>query len=559
MSKETMTPELNMNKARKVIDSLLNIGFTASIVIDRSTFEILYLNDKAQQILGDQKGKLCYEVMCTSDVPCLNCPMFPIMKHQTVVRERYEEIFDSVVAWQYTSIDWLGDENAILATLVGVGQNEDTGMYHMMEQAAAMMQHSPQEMDGLTKIPNRIRFYDHAQRAVQDINKDYAIVVFDIERFKSINDVYGITEGDEALKHIANVLKDLYGIEENYGRMHSDMFAFYMDYSNKGDIIKEIEKIRKRINTNDLSFDINTTFGIYLVTDRSIPINLMCDRAMMAEKTVKGNIMKFCAFYDEHYREEMLRADEIEKDMERALAAKEYEMYLQPKYNLIDNTLCGAEVLCRWMHPTKGMIPPNDFIPLFEKNGFILKLDEYMWENACRTIRKWLDEGRRPVPISVNISRYHIQHNNLEEVLMSLMHRYDLKPCMLNLEITESLFLDKPEELNRVLVKLQNLGFRLEVDDFGSGFSSLNLIRNISVDTIKIDKDFLDSEISTEKGKIVVNHTIGMAKDLKLQVIAEGVETKEHVEFLKKSHCDIAQGFFFAKPMPLSEFEKLEF
>ena len=234
-------------------------------------------------------------------------------------------------------------------------------------------------------------------------------------------------------------------------------------------------------------------------------------------------------------------------------------MYMQPKYMLKDNSLCGAEVLCRWLHPVKGLIPPNDFIPLFEKNGFILKLDEYMWEQACQTLRGWLDEGREPVPLSVNISRYHIRHNDLVAVFTRLLDKYGLTSDMLTLEITESLFLDKPEELNHVLSHLQAMGFKLEVDDFGSGFSSLNLIRNIAVDTIKIDKDFLDSEISSEKGKIVVNHTISMAKDLQLQVVAEGVETKEHVDFLKGSACDIAQGFYFAKPMPLEKFNELSF
>ena len=165
----------------------------------------------------------------------------------------------------------------------------------------------------------------------------------------------------------------------------------------------------------------------------------------------------------------------------------------------------------------------------------------------------------RLVQIDISISTRLGQHNDLEKALMELIHKYDLTPDMLNLEITESLFLDKPEELNRVLDRLQKLGFKLEVDDFGSGFSSLNLIRNISVDTIKIDKEFLDSEIASEKGKIVVNHTIGMAKDLHLQVIAEGVETKAHVDFLKNSNCDIAQGFYFAKPMPVPEFERIAF
>ena len=559
MSFGKISGELNTEESKKIIDSILNIGCTASIVIDRSSFEIIYENEKAAELLGERVNMRCHEVFCTNDTPCMDCPMTTLRQGSTVTRDRYEELFDSTVTWQYTNIKWFDGRDAVLATLVSIGKDEQDSMQSMMEQAARIMGHTPDETDRLTGIPNRIRFYDFTQAAIQDLRQTYAIVVFDVERLKGINDIYGITQGDEALKHVANVLKELYGEQKNYARLHSDVFAFYMTYRNKGDIIKEIEKIRKRIHANSFPFDIVTKFGIYLVLDRSVPVNLMCDRAMMAERTVKGNIMRFCAFYDEHFRDEMLRAGQIEKDMERALKEKEYVMYLQPKYRLSDNSMCGAEVLCRWEHPDKGLIPPNDFIPLFEKNGFILKLDEYMWEEACKTIRKWIDEKKEPIPISVNISRYHLQHNDLERVLMHLIDKYQLTPEMLNLEITESLFLDNPEEMNRALERLQNLGFKLEVDDFGSGFSSLNLIRNISVDTIKIDKEFLDSEIATEKGKIVVNHTIDMAKDLHLQVIAEGVETKEHVDFLKESHCDVAQGFFFAKPMPLPEFEKMAF
>ena len=555
-----ISEELNTESTKQVIDSILNAGCEACVVIDRSTFEVLYENDKAIEVIGDRVGMICHEVFCTKDTPCMDCPMLHIHKTQTpLVRERYEELFDSVATWRYSNIAWFDGRDAVLATLVALGDNEQVVMQNMMEQAVKLMNHTTDEVDKLTGLPNRIQFYDQTQAVIQDLYKNFAIVLLDIERFKNINDIYGIAKGDEVLRYIARVLQDMYGDQNNYARLHSDMFVFYINYEKKGEIIKEIEKIRKKISNNPFGFDLVTKFGIYLVDDRSIPVNLMCDRAMMAERTVKGNIMKFCAFYDEHYREEMLRAGEIEQDMERALVEHQYQMYLQPKYRLSDNSLCGAEVLCRWKHPRKGLIPPNDFIPLFEKNGFILKLDEYMWEEACKNIRRWLDEGHEVVPISVNISRYHIQHNNLEDAMRHLLTKYNLTPDHLNLEITESLFLDNPEELNRVLVRLQNMGFKLEVDDFGSGFSSLNLIRNISVDTIKIDKDFLDSEIASEKGKIVVNHTIGMAKDLNLQVIAEGVETKAHVDFLKESHCDIAQGYFFAKPMPVEEFERIAF
>lgn len=554
-----ITDELNMQETKQVIHSILNAGCEASIVIDRSSFEILYQNDKAIELMGNRVGMICHEVLCTKETPCMDCPMQHIKTQAPLVRERYEELLDGVATWRYHDIAWFDGRDAVLATLVALGDNEQVVMQNMMEQAVKLINHTPDEVDKLTGISNRIRFYDQTQVAIQDLYNNYAIVLLDIERFKNINDIHGIAEGDQVLRFVARVLQETYGNQNNYARLHSDMFVFYMSYDKKGEIIKEIEKLRKKISNNPFQYDIVTKFGIYLVDDRSIPVNLMCDRAMMAERTVKGNIMKFCAFYDEHYREEMLRAGQIEQDMEKALTEHQYQMYLQPKYRLKDNSLCGAEVLCRWQHPEKGLIPPNDFIPLFEKNGFILKLDEYMWEEACKNIRRWLDQGRSVVPISVNISRYHIQHNDLEKALMELIHKYDLTPDMLNLEITESLFLDKPEELNRVLDRLQKLGFKLEVDDFGSGFSSLNLIRNISVDTIKIDKEFLDSEIASEKGKIVVNHTIGMAKDLHLQVIAEGVETKAHVDFLKNSNCDIAQGFYFAKPMPVPEFERIAF
>ena len=554
-----ITEEFNTETTKQMIHSILNAGGEASLVIDRSTFEILYQNDKSIELMGNRIGMVCHEVMCTKETPCMDCPMQQIKMRSPLVRERYEELLEGVATWKYTNIQWFDGRDAVLATLVAIGDKEQAVMNNMMEQAVQMQNHTPDEIDKLTGIPNRIRFYDQTQVAIQDIYKNYAIILLDIERFKNINDIHGIAEGDEVLRYIAWVLKETYGDHNNYARLHSDMFVFYISYEKKGEIIKEIEKIRKKISANPFQYDIVTKFGIYLVDDRSIPVNLMCDRAMMAERTVKGNIMKFCAFYDEHYREEMLRAGQIEQDMEKALTEHQYQMYLQPKYRLSDNTLCGAEVLCRWKHPEKGLIPPNDFIPLFEKNGFILKLDEYMWEEACKNIRRWLDEGHQVVPISVNISRYHIQHNNLEKALTNLLDKYNLTPDRLNLEITESLFLDNPEELNRVLERLQRMGFKLEVDDFGSGFSSLNLIRNISVDTIKIDKEFLDSEIASEKGKIVVNHTIGMAKDLNLQVIAEGVETKAHVDFLRESHCDIAQGYFFAKPMPIEEFERIAF
>lgn len=446
------------------------------------------------------------------------------------------------VCIQYIRND-LGELNRVIGTLKDV---DDVTRTH-----EAIKYRS--EYDLLTGIPNVNRFYIDAASQIMDGDAlNYAIISLDIDKFKMINDLFGMQTGDEVLKHVASIMRT--GLQNVlYCRAHSDVFFFVMPYKRRGDIIKCIEKLRKGIFKNGFSFDINTSFGVYLVEDVSIPINLMCDRATLARRTVKSSAMKFCAFYDEQYREEILRNNEIEQDMNQAIADRQFVMYLQPKYDLISGKICGAEVLARWNHPVKGLIQPNDFVPLFERNGFILRLDEYMWAEACATLAQWKKDGKEIIPLSVNISRYHIKNNDLVAVWKRLIKKYGIDPSEITLEITETFFYDS-DELYTVLQKLKDMGFRLEVDDFGAGYSSLNMIRHVPVNTIKIDKDFLDQKLSTEKGKIVISHTIAMAKDLKLSVVAEGVETEEHVEFLKSAECDVAQGYFFAKPMPLSEF-----
>ena len=455
--------------------------------------------------------------------------------------------------WYKISIQMIRHEDGRLYRIIGTLKDVDevTRTHETIRYRA--------EYDTLTNIPNVNRFYiDVSHMITEQTDKQFAIISFDINKFKMINDLFGMSSGDTVLRHVANVLKQQLPPGAMYCRVHSDVFFFCVEYQKRGDLIKLIEKIRKGIYKNDFAFDINTSYGIYLVEDTTIPVNLMCDRASLAARTVKDSAMKFCSFYDEQYRKDIMKTSEIEHDMNHALADNQFLMYLQPKINLNSSKICGAEVLCRWKHPVKGLIQPNDFIPLFERNGFILRLDEYMWEKACQTLAKWKEQGKTIVPLSVNISRYHIKNNDLVAVWKKLIKKYKINPSDLTLEITETFFYDS-EDLGIVLQELQDLGFDLEIDDFGAGYSSLNLIRHVPVNTIKIDKDFLDQKLSTDKGKIVIRHTIAMAKDLKLGVIAEGVETKEHVDFLKRSSCDVAQGYYFAKPMPLEDFENLLF
>ena len=454
------------------------------------------------------------------------------------------------VALQYNYQE-SGERKSIIGTMKDVTDEIRT--------SAALRYH--RDFDSLTGAPNFEKFNEEVTRLlVWDNGHKHAMIVFDVERLKVINDLHGMRIGDLVLIHIADALNQLVQSPDCYCRMHSDVFCVCVMYETKGDIIRFIERLKKKIETNEFSFEVKTSYGVFLPdSEAEMAINLMCDRASLAMKSIKYNAMQFCAFYDEEYRNEIVKNSRIEAEMEQALQEHQFLMFLQPKYNLEDGEIVGAEVLTRWNHPTKGMIRPDDFIPLFEKNGFIIKLDEYMWEEACKAIQGWHREGRKRFPVSVNVSRYHIHNHRIEKILQNLLDRYELTPQDLSLEITETMFFGNASELYSLLQRLQDMGFRLEVDDFGAGYSSLNMLRNIPADVIKIDKSFLDDTLTSEKGKIVIRHTIAMAKELQLQIIAEGVETMEHVDFLRNSKCDVAQGFYFAKPMPLDEFNKLNF
>lgn len=463
--------------------------------------------------------------------------------------------FDGSNHWYRVTLQYSHKDDGSLARIIGTMRDVSNEI-----RTTATLKYR-REFDSLTGAPNFEKFDEEVTKLLMwDNGHKHAMIVFDVERFKIINDLQGMRVGDLVLIHIAGVLKELVCIPNCYSRIHSDVFCICMMYETKGEIIRFIEKIKKKIETNEFGFEVKTSYGVYLPKDENdMAVNLMCDRASLAKKSIKYNAMQFCAFYDEEYRNEIMKDSRIEAEMEHALQEHQFLMYLQPKYNLENGEIVGAEVLTRWKHPVKGMIQPDDFIPLFEKNGFIIKLDEYMWEEACKAIHEWHQEGRRRFPVSVNVSRYHINNHRIEKILNELLTRYELTPQDLSLEITETMFFDNAEELYGLLKRLQDMGFRLEVDDFGAGYSSLNMLRNIPADVIKIDKSFLDDTLTSEKGKIVIRHTIAMAKELQLQIIAEGVETTEHVNFLKDSSCDVAQGYYFAKPMPLEEFNKLNF
>jgi EAL domain-containing protein (putative c-di-GMP-specific phosphodiesterase class I) len=279
-------------------------------------------------------------------------------------------------------------------------------------------------------------------------------------------------------------------------------------------------------------------------------------KADIAHKTLGDIHNSSYVFYDEKIEKEFLRKKKLESTMASSLERGDFFVHLQPKIDLASGRIIGTEALARWQHPTEGLIMPDHFISLFESNGFILELDFFIYEKVCQLIRKWIDAGETVMPVSVNVSRAHLANPQFGEQLKALIRKYEIPPGLLELELTESILFDS-READLMIRDLKKLGFSILIDDFGSGFSSLNLLKDLTVDILKLDKEFFRKGSMEEKDKIIVDGIIRIANDLNLKILSEGVENQEQVDFLVASGCHMAQGYYFAKPMPVNVFEDM--
>lgn len=411
--------------------------------------------------------------------------------------------------------------------------------------------------DELTGIYNKQAFYAKTKEMLLDNpDKNFDLLRINIERFKVLNDLFGESTGDKLLRYIGKFLKEINLPLCVSGRLYADNFVVCYE-AGKGDS-------RRMINTLQMvadSFAINNrtilSFGLYRIDDKTLPVSVMCDRANMALWKAKGNFKNPYCEYDEKMRQQVLKEQKIINAMEMAIQNKEFTLYLQPKYNIEKGTIIGAEALVRWISQENGFISPGDFIPVFENNGFVYEVDKFIWEESCRYLRKWLDEGREVHPISVNVSRIDLYDPKLVKHLVDLREKYQLPSQYLELEITESAYTEDPEQIITITRQLREAGFVIHMDDFGTGYSSLNMLKDIQIDVLKLDMGFLKSSDYSAKGGNILTAILKMAESLKMQTIAEGVETKEQVEFLKSIGCKYVQGFYYSKPLPVGEFEKL--
>ena len=410
--------------------------------------------------------------------------------------------------------------------------------------------------DQLTGLPSKAIFHEKVRSLLSSSKQQYCVILFDINQFKLVNDFFGVHTGDRLLCHIASLLEEYFAAsnESIYCRLEADRFAVCCPFSETSCTVL-IAHITNGIKACPLNFELAPYFGLYLPESTDLPVNIMCDRALLALQTIKGQFGTNYAFYEERLLQLLLEKQEITKHMEQGLQKRQFEIYLQPKVHLITNEIVGAEALVRWNHPTKGLLSPAKFIPVFEENGFIIQLDAFVWEETCRLLRKWFEEGRRLFPISVNVSRVDLLEPSFFQTITGLVEKYGIEPRLLNLELTETAYVKKYDEIKLITKYLQAYGFSVHMDDFGSGYSALNMLQDIAVDTLKIDLSFMSGFEESGRGRNILSSVIRMAKWLDLPVIIEGVETEEQVVFLKSIGCTVAQGYYFSKPVSVDKFE----
>lgn len=393
----------------------------------------------------------------------------------------------------------------------------------------------------------------------QFAKKKFAIINFDINRFKIINDAYGYQKGDEVLKDIYHIIKKWTRDGEPLTRYAADQFYIMMSFQDEEAVAERINDLNDRLHQLRYTQTANIFYGVYFITERQDLIDRMGEFAGIAKSNIKGNAEGVISYFDDAARSKLLEEEEIERSMNEALKNDEFQVYLQPKYTVKNETISGAEALVRWYSNNGNIISPGYFIPVFEKNGFITKLDFYMLKKVCVVLRGWLDKGFTPLPISVNISRLHFVNPHLADIIIEIVDNYDIPHNLIELELTESAFLQNKQLLIKTVILLRQYGFLVSMDDFGAGYSSLNSLKDLPLDVVKLDGELFRMTNEVERGLTVIRNTITMAKDLHMKVVAECIETREQVEFLYTVGCDIIQGYYYAKPMPVEQFESRYF
>lgn len=416
--------------------------------------------------------------------------------------------------------------------------------------------------DPVTGGQNEAAFQISCERLFSQLQPfSYAVVILNVKGFKLINENFGLEAGNDTLRYLYRVIQRNLHDGESVARCEADNFFLTMNETDKRVIQTRLENLVKDINSfnegRDTPYYLTILGGIFLVDDPSLDIAIIQDRARTAYQSLLAEHRSGFAFYSSDYTERLKKEQELSDLFDTSLENHDFQVYLQPKVRLKDGSVGGAEALVRWVHPQKGMIFPLDFIPLFERNGKICELDVYMFKEVCKTMERWIQEGKQIVPVSVNLSRQHFRHPHFLETFAQIAKDHHLPNWVIEFELTESIFFsnEQIEMVKHSIRQMHRLGFYCSLDDFGSGFSSLGLLKEFDVDAIKLDRQFF-LNISQEKAKNVIACLIELAQKLGVYTVAEGIEEESQLDYLRAVRCDMIQGYVFSKPLPIPDFEQ---
>ena len=409
-----------------------------------------------------------------------------------------------------------------------------------------------------TKIGNRDYFIKKIIEWLdREKNAKYTLIGFKVANIETVNHMYGTSEGDRLLRYVASRIKYHTPRESIYALVQTNKFGIMIKQHDEADIMKVINSITRDIGNVSDMFQVELAFGIYRIENRDEKVSEMLSRMMLAMQAVSQDQKMNYAYFDEELKRKYEENQKMCEEMEQALENNKFVMYLQPMVDLHIYQIYSAEALVRWEHAEKGLLSPYAFLPVFENTNLMLKLDYYMWEEACKTIRRWIDNKMDPLPLMVNISPMHLNDASFITVLTNLITQYKLQSDMLVLELPEHALTSAKGDVAETVKALDAAGFILCIDNFGGLHSPVNLMRDLPFSMVKLDRRFLVDNIQNEEGETILRYLIAMAKELDLTVVTEGVETLDQVNFLTEIGCDIAQGYYFSKPVSLRDFDTL--
>lgn len=474
-----------------------------------------------------------------------------------IPKSTYDEIFTAMhkntVKKRSVNCGFCGYRSCMeMASAIAYGYNRKENCIHYMNEEMAFRYF----IDPQTGIPNRAAFVRDAELLLKsNPAKKYVVCSGNVNKFKIIDDLYGFEAGDKVLHIVSVVLKYTVGSEGLCASLGGGNFALFFEYTPEN-----MARLTKRefidCSVLGIAFRVTMRFGLYVAQDRSESIMNMMNYATISMDKNSSPMENTFTMYTQEFHDQMKLETMITADMQGAMERQEFKLFFQPQYNPA-GTLVGAEVLCRWIKDDGFIRTPDVFIPIFEKNGFIKKLDRYVWEKSFQAIQRWHSAGIKVVPISLNISRITLKDDDIISFISDLHKNYSLPPHTVHFEITESAYMNDQKRLIGRVNGIRNLGYAIAMDDFGSGYSSLNTLKDVPIDILKLDMGFLRESENTERGGTIINSVVRMAQDLKLMTIAEGVETQNQADFLCSIGCDVLQGFLYSRPVSQAEFERI--